>query len=120
MTNIIYPVTVFYVILIVLLTTAGININGGDIIEFPSFPTIPNQEDILDSLGIFGSIAGVFILIVEFLGFILLIFGFMFKLVAFSLTDILPTWLNIILFLPLTIIIAYEVTARFLGLGSSG
>ena len=121
MTNIVFPVIVFYTVLILLLTSAGFVV-GVDttLIEFPIFPVVPGQTNFLESVGLFGTILVIPLLIVEFVVFVLLILTFIFKLIGFTLINFLPAWLNTLLFLPLILTIVYEVIARFFGFGSAG
>ena len=113
MVQFIYTITVFYVTILVLLVALGASIGADEqLIEFPVFPELPGAQDVIDRLGLLGVIAGFFILILEFIGFVFLIIGFLFEIVQFTLVDFLPVWLNTLIFLPLIILIVYEVIAR--------
>lgn len=112
MTKIIFPATVFYVVLILLLAIFGIADPESDTIQFPTLPETPTVDEILDSIPIIGAIAGFFLLMAKFLVFSLLVVGFMLRMISFTLVDVIPTWLNIIIFLPLIIVVIYEIVGR--------
>ena len=107
MSNIIFPATVFYTTVIVLMTLLGATLgDGSEIIEFPSVPSNPTLEGI--------PILGFFVLLIEYLAFFVLVIGFLFKMVGFTLFDFIPWWLNTIIFLPLVVTILYETIARLI------
>jgi len=112
--SLILNITSFYIVLIVLLTLAGISIQSDaeDIIEFPSFPTIPSQQSFVTKLGGFGTLLTIPLLVAEFLIFVLLIIGFLIQMISFNLLGVLPWWLNTILFLPLIITIFFEFITK--------
>ncbi len=113
----VFTTAVFYVTLLVMLTGLGATFGGAeDILEFPTLPDIPNPaEDVFGLSFIFGF----FILLILFVAWIGLSLTFLFQIVAFTFTDFIGFPLNVIIFLPLTIFMIYEVVGRMVR-GSGG
>lgn len=102
MSNIVFPATIFYVFLLVFGSLAGIT--QAEDISFPEFPGLPDED--------VGLLFGIISFILSFAAFIGLILATFFKLITFTFTGILPLWLSTIIFLPLVIVLTYEIIAR--------
>lgn len=106
MTQVIYSSLIFYISFIVMLGLLGVSTESQtNLVEFPPFPDIPN---ISETNPIFFLAS----LVINFVLWIGLIIAFLFNLITFGGFGLLPLWLSTILFLPLTVIIIYEVVAR--------
>lgn len=105
-----YKVILFYTVVAVLLSLAGLQ-SGSNIDEIPSYPEV----SIIKDIPLVGTILN---MISMFVPYIILIMYFIVKMSVFTI-DLLPSWLNVILFTPLGLALVYEVTTR-LGRGSGG
>ena len=112
----VFTAMVFYITLIVILTGLGATFGGAEnIIEFPTLPDIPNPAD---EIPVVGAIFGFFVLVLIFVAWIALIISFLFQLIAFTFVDFVGFPLNVIIFLPITMFMIWEVIKLIRGTSS--
>lgn len=111
MTETLFYIVVFYTTLITGLVifgaSVGIETGNVPILSYPDF-------SIGSSIPLIGSTIN---FVSEFVVYIVQIVAFLFMVMKFTLTDLYPTWINIIIFAPLVFYGGYEVVAR-IGRGS--
>lgn len=102
MSRFVYSVIAFYVVTITILVLLNVNIDNS-IVEIPEKPEIPG----VSRIPLFG-------FLIETAAFIVLLFGFILSLIFVTFTELIPLWLNSIIFIPIIIFMIYEIVARLI------
>lgn len=109
--KLIFGFIVYYVVLIGLLGLFSISNPDVTPITVPSWPDIPVSIDI----PIAAELLAILLFFIEFIGFILLVLGFFFNVMKFSLVGLLPSWMNIMIFAPPVAYLGYEIAKYIRG-----
>lgn len=105
--RLVFTIMAFYIMLIFVLTTLGVGLSGAeDLLEFPDFPEIPNP---IEGVPVLQQVLGFFLLFLDFAIWVGLILGYLFTMIQFTFVQFVGTTLSTIIFLPLALILIYEL-----------